>query len=74
MPDREKMSLDRPMFGPDEELLTVKEVAQLVRLPWKSVYNLLGGIALELAPRTLRWRKSAVIAWIDSKGRGGLAA
>ena len=74
MSDRQKLQIDRPMFGDDEEFLTVHQVADLLRLPYKSCYTVVGGFAIELAPRTLRWRKSDILAWINSKGRGGLAA
>ena len=74
MSDRQKLQIDRPMLGDDAEFLTVHQVADLIQLPYKSCYTVVGGIALELAPRTLRWRKSDVLAWISSKARGGLAA
>lgn len=74
MSDRQKPQVDRPMLFPEQEYLTVHEVAALIRVPWKSCYTLVGDIAIELAPRTLRWRKSDVVGWLDSKFRGGLAA
>jgi predicted DNA-binding transcriptional regulator AlpA len=74
MSDRQKPQVDHLMLFSEHELLTAKEVALLTRLPVKSCYGLLGDIAIELAPRTLRWRKSDVVGWLDSKFRGGLAA
>jgi hypothetical protein len=74
MARRERVELARPVFTDDPELLTVKEVAVLVRLPWKRCYALLGEIAIELAPRTLRWRRADVLAWLGSKQRGQAAA
>src|SRR5690606_26233451 len=69
MLNRQKLQIERPLFPSaevEDEYLTVREVAVLLRLPQKSCYSILGDIALELAPRTLRWRKSDVLAWIDT--------
>lgn len=75
MLNRQKLQIERPLFpSVEDEYLTVREVALLLRLPHKSCYSILGDIALELAPRTLRWRKSDVLAWIDTKARRGIAA
>jgi predicted DNA-binding transcriptional regulator AlpA len=64
----------RAIFGTDPELLTANQVAAIVNLSRKRCYDLLGGIAIALSPRTLRWRRSDVLAWLESKQRGQVAA
>jgi predicted DNA-binding transcriptional regulator AlpA len=47
-------------------LLTAKVVAQMLGVRVKRVYEL-GIPAVRLAPRTLRWRRSDVEAWLTKR-------
>lgn len=67
---RERFPVTRPIFTGDPELLTVKEVAEIIRVPWKRCYELLGDIAIELGPRTIRWRRADVLQWLEDRSRG----
>ena len=49
-----------------EPLLTVKEVARILSVPVKRVYEL-GIPAVRLSTRSLRWRMSDVQQWIEGK-------
>ncbi len=51
-----------------EPLLTVKEVATMLNVPFKRVYEL-GIPAVRLSTRSLRWRKSDVQQWIERRIR-----
>jgi predicted DNA-binding transcriptional regulator AlpA len=69
------MSCERPATtaNPELEILTVAEVAQLLRCKTSSVYNLtrrrsvkyVHQIPVIRAPFGLRFRKSDVMAWLD---------
>jgi predicted DNA-binding transcriptional regulator AlpA len=74
MSDRKQLQTDRLILFPERDLLTVNEVADLTRLPVKSCYTRLGDIAVRLAPRTLRWWRTDVMDWLESKGPRGRAA
>lgn len=49
-----------------EPLLTVKEVARILSVPVKRVYEL-GIPVVRLSKRSLRWRMSDVQQWIDRR-------
>lgn len=49
-----------------EPLLTVKEVARLLSVPVKRVYEL-GIPAVRLSTRSLRWRLSDIQQWIERR-------
>jgi predicted DNA-binding transcriptional regulator AlpA len=54
-----------------EPMLTAKDVAEVLRLPAKRVYEVVGHLAVRLAPRTLRWRPSDINQWIAARASGG---
>ncbi len=63
--------IDRAVIGAvgatvTEPLLTVKEVARILSVPVKRVYEL-GIPAVRLSTRSLRWRMSDVQQWIEGK-------
>jgi excisionase family DNA binding protein len=51
-----------------EPLLSVKEVARMLNVPYKRVYEL-GIPAVRLSARALRWRLSDVQQWIERRIR-----
>ena len=53
-----------------EPLLTAAEVAQVLGVRPKRVYEL-GIPAVRLSEKTLRWRRSAVQTWLDERTEGG---
>ncbi len=57
-----------PAAGSCEPLLTVKEVATILNVPFKRVYEL-GIPAVRLSARSLRWRSSDVQQWIEGRIR-----
>lgn len=63
-----------PTLSPDltaassEPLLTVKDVATMLSVPVKRVYEL-GIPTVRLSTRSLRWRKSDVQQWIERRIR-----
>ena len=52
-----------------EPLLTAVEVGRLLAIPTKRVYDVVGHLAVQLAPHTLRWRSSDIMALIDERRR-----
>ena len=57
------------MSGPSpipEPLLTATEVARIVGVSTKRIYEL-GIPAVRISDRALRWRPSTVAAWIESR-------
>ena len=52
-----------------EPLLTAAEVARLLAIPTKRVYEVVGHLAIQLAPHTLRWRLSDIMALIEARRR-----
>ena len=52
-----------------EPLLTAAEVGRLLAVPTKRVYDVVGHLAVQLAPHTLRWRLSDIMALIDERRR-----
>ncbi len=55
--------------GAIEPLLTAAEVGRLLAIPTKRVYEVVGHLAIQLAPHTLRWRLSDVMALIEARRR-----
>jgi predicted DNA-binding transcriptional regulator AlpA len=55
--------------GP-EPLLTAAEVAKILAIRTKRVYEL-GIPAVRLSEKCLRWRRSAVDVWLESRTEGG---
>jgi hypothetical protein len=55
--------------GAIEPLLTAAEVGRLLAIPTKRVYEVLGHVAIQLAPHTLRWQRSDIMAHIDARRR-----
>lgn len=53
---------------PSDPLLTVKDVARMLNVPFKRVYEL-GIPAVRLSARSLRWRLSDVQQWIERRIR-----
>ncbi|MDQ3207106.1 MAG: helix-turn-helix domain-containing protein [Gemmatimonadota bacterium] len=53
-----------------EPLLTAAEVGRILGVRCKRVYEL-GIPAVRLSEKCLRWRPSAVQAWLDSRSEGG---
>lgn len=50
-----------------EALLKAPEVARILGVRPKRVYELVGHIAVRYAPRTLRWRPVDVQTWIEAR-------
>jgi len=55
--------------GAVEPLLTAAEVGRLLAIPAKRVYEVVGHLAIQLAPHTLRWRLSDIMALIEPRRR-----
>jgi len=55
--------------GAIEPLLTAAEVGRLLAIPTKRVYEVVGHLAIQLAPHTLRWQHSDIMAHIDARRR-----
>ena len=55
--------------GAIEPLLTATEVGRLLAIPTKRVYDVVGHLAIQLAPHTLRWRLSDIGALIEERRR-----
>ena len=52
-----------------EPLLTAAEVGRLLAIPMKRVYEVVGHLAIQLAPHTLRWRLSDIMVLIEARRR-----
>lgn len=52
-----------------EPLMTSADVGQALRLPRKRVYEVVGHLAVQIAPHTLRWRRADILALIDERRR-----
>ena len=61
-----QLGLSPPPTG--EALLTAKDVARMLSVPLKRVYEL-GIPAVRLSARSLRWRLSDVQHWIEGRIR-----
>ena len=55
--------------GAIEPLLTAAEVGRLLAIPTKRVYEVVGHLAVQLAPHTLRWQASDIAALIEERRR-----
>lgn len=56
--------------APDiEPLLTAAEVGRVLAIPTKRVYEVVGHLAVQLAPHTLRWKASDLTALIEARRR-----
>ena len=55
--------------GAIEPLLTATEVGRLLAISTKRVYEVVGNLAIQLAPHTLRWRLSDIMALIEERRR-----
>jgi hypothetical protein len=55
--------------GTIEPLLTAAEVGRLLAIPTKRVYEVVGKLAIQLAPHTLRWRLSDIMTLIEARRR-----
>lgn len=55
--------------GTLEPLLTAAEVGRLLAIHTKRVYEVVGHLAVQLAPHTLRWRSSDILAMIEERRR-----
>lgn len=53
-----------------EPLLTAAQVARILSVRLKRVYEL-GIPAVRLSEKTLRWRRSAVLTWLDQRTERG---
>jgi predicted DNA-binding transcriptional regulator AlpA len=71
-----------PVLSADDELLTVAELAALLKTKESSIYNLTRKRSVRYAhelpviraPFGLRFRKSSVLAWIAAQETSGRAA
>lgn len=52
-----------------EPLMTAAEVGHLLHIPRKRAYEVVGHLAVQIAPRTLRWRRGDILALIDARRR-----
>ncbi len=52
-----------------EPLLTAAEVGRLLAIATKRVYEVVGHLAVQLAPHTLRWRLSDIASLIEERRR-----
>jgi hypothetical protein len=52
-----------------EPLMTAAEVGRLLHIPRKRAYEVVGHLAVQIAPRTLRWRRGDILALIDARRR-----
>ena len=63
-----------PSASPDaaeiEPLMTAADVGHALQLPRKRVYEVVGHLAIQIAPHTLRWRHADILALIDERRRG----
>jgi hypothetical protein len=70
-PKEPRLRLDRPSTTASaiEPLLTAAAVGRLLAIPTKRVYEVVGHLAVQLAPHTLRWRLSDIMALIEERRR-----
>lgn len=64
-----RLESSSPTAGTMEPLLTAAEVGRLLAISTKRVYEVVGHLAVQLAPHTLRWRLSDVMALIEARRR-----
>lgn len=53
-----------------EPLMTAAEVGHILHLSRKRVYEVVGHLAIQIAPHTLRWRHVDIVALIEERRRG----
>jgi len=53
-----------------QRLMTATEVGRVLQVSRKRVYEVVGHLAIQIAPRTLRWRHGDVLALIEERRRG----
>lgn len=65
------LTLERAPAAADtiEPLLTAAEVGRVLAIATKRVYEMVGHLAVQLAPHTLRWRLSDITAVIEERRR-----
>jgi len=72
-PDNARDTLPVPSASGDaaeiEPLMTAADVGHVLQLPRKRVYEVLGHLAIQIAPHTLRWRHADILALIDERRR-----
>jgi predicted DNA-binding transcriptional regulator AlpA len=69
-PDHLRLAVVADPVEPLEPLLTAAEVARILGVRVKRVYEL-GVPAVRLSEKCLRWRPSAVQTWLESRSEGG---
>ena len=52
-----------------EPLMTAAEVGHALHVSRKRVYEVVGHLAIQIAPHTLRWRQADILALIDERRR-----
>ena len=50
-------------------LMTAGEVGHVLQVSRKRVYEVVGHLAVQIAPHTLRWRPTDIVALIDERRR-----
>ena len=73
-PDNARDTLPVPSASGDaaeiEPLMTAADVRHVLQLPKKRVYEVVGHLAIQIAPHTLRWRQGDILALIEERRRG----
>ena len=64
-----RLERSSPTASAVEPLLTAAEVGRVLSIPTKRVYDVVGHLAVQLAPHTLRWRLSDIMALIEARRR-----
>lgn len=52
-----------------EPLMTAADVGHVLQVSRKRVYEVVGHLAVQIAPHTLRWRHADILALIDERRR-----
>ena len=72
-PENARDTLPVQSASPDgaaiEPLMTAADVGHVLQLPRKRVYEVVGHLAIQIAPHTLRWRHADILALIDERRR-----
>jgi len=73
-PDNARDTLPVPSASGDaaeiEPLMTAADVGHVLQLPKKRVYEVVGHLAIQFSPHTLRWRLGDILALIEERRRG----
>ncbi len=73
-PDNARETLPVPSASADaaeiKSLMTAGDVGHVLQLPRKRVYEVVGHLAIQIAPHTLRWRHADILALIEDRRRG----